>query len=157
MMTNPDIDNWYRQLPGNQRRRLNHPGAIIAKYKRTHEVKKKDYDEKKLVNLDELIEGMQEHFHEMDLDAKRATFERLLGPFKAELRLTWADETTGEPLPAEATAQPLPAARKSAPRTRKSGAAGHPAGGTKSRTAKNSAKSKRFGGESGIRISVTST
>ena len=38
LMSNPVYNDWYRTLPGPLRRALNHPNAIINKYKATHNV-----------------------------------------------------------------------------------------------------------------------
>jgi hypothetical protein len=88
LMTNPIYHTWYMTLPGPERRRLNHPTAIIAKYKRAHLVKKKSDDELGGgPKLEKLIDGLLDHLHAMDLDGRRSVLERLVSPFKEELSL----------------------------------------------------------------------
>jgi hypothetical protein len=84
IMTDTRYHTWYMTLPGPERRRLNHPSGIIAKYKRLHEQKiKRLIEDVKYGHtpLDQAIGVMIDHLMGLDEDNQRAVLERLTQPF----------------------------------------------------------------------------
>ncbi len=84
LMTNPDIHAYYTMLTGSERRRLNHPNAIINHWKK-HRGKKPSAPRRSGIDFEVAIDTLRAGLEAMDTDNRRAVLERLTSPFKVEL------------------------------------------------------------------------
>jgi hypothetical protein len=85
LMTNPKIDAYYATLTGSQRRRLNHPNAIINHWKR-HRVKKPSAPRRSTINFEFAVDTVRTGLKAMDTDTRRAVLEQITAPFKDDLK-----------------------------------------------------------------------
>ena len=85
LMTNADIHTYYMTLTGPERRRLNHPNAIINRWKNDHPDKVRRVPQRNAINLEVAIDTVCAGLEAMDTDNRRAVLERLTSPFKDEL------------------------------------------------------------------------
>jgi hypothetical protein len=85
LMTNSDIHIYYMTLTGPERRRLNHPNAIINRWKNDHPDKVRRVPHRNPINLEVAIDTVCAGLEAMDSDNRRAVLERLTSPFKNEL------------------------------------------------------------------------
>jgi hypothetical protein len=85
LMSNADIHIYYMTLTGPERRRLNHPNAIINRWKNDHPDKVRRVPHGNAINLEIAINTVCAGLEAMDSDNRRAVLERLTSPFKNEL------------------------------------------------------------------------
>src|SRR6516164_2084821 len=109
LMTNHGIHGWYMTLSGFERRRLNHPNAIINKYKRTHPEPKKETAAQALkpptkMHVQHAIDALRHYVGGRDLAPdERMTFAERLGllPLGSDLTVQavqhWLNEMESEP------------------------------------------------------------
>ena len=109
LMTNHEIHGWYMTLSGFERRRLNHPNAIINKYKRTHPEPKKETAAQApkppaKMHVENAIAALRDYVGGRDLAAdERVTLAERLGLLPLESDLTvqavqhWLGEMETEP------------------------------------------------------------
>jgi hypothetical protein len=85
LMTNPDIDAYYATLTGLERRRLNHPNAIINHWKK-HRGKNPSAPRKNSIDFEVAINTVHAKLEGMDTNNRRAALERITAPFKNDLK-----------------------------------------------------------------------
>jgi hypothetical protein len=79
LMTNPVYHSWYMTLPGPERRRLNHPSAIIAKYKARHPDPNNVRLERRPTRpqVEVAIDALTAHLRELEPDERTVVATRL--------------------------------------------------------------------------------
>jgi hypothetical protein len=85
LMTHPEITTWYLALPGPTRRRLNHPNAIINRWKnlsRTRLVPATEEDA-----FEALFNVVRKTMKEMDRERRRKYVELLKADFEEEMKI----------------------------------------------------------------------
>ena len=111
LMTNHELHAWYMTLGGFERRRLNHPNAIINNYKRTHPEPKQDGAEAPKakptsnMHVEHAIDAVRDYVSGRDFaaDERMAFAERLgLTPLGSDLTVSavkhWLSEMESEEL-----------------------------------------------------------
>ena len=82
----PKYLQWHATLTKAERRRLNHPNAIINRWKKAHPDSNKLHTPRKnAINFEIAIDTVVEQLEAMDTDNRCAVLERLTHQFKKEL------------------------------------------------------------------------
>jgi hypothetical protein len=110
LMTNREVHGWYMTLSGFERRKLNHPNAIINKYKRTHPPEPKQETEAQApkpktpkMHVEHAIDAPRDYVDGRDFatDERMALAKRLgLTPLRSDLTVQavrhWLNEMESE-------------------------------------------------------------
>jgi hypothetical protein len=86
LTNNPKYLEWHATLTKPERRRLNHPNAIINRWKKAHpDSNKLHAPRKNAINFEIAIDTVVNQLEVMDTDNRCAVLERLIHQFKNEL------------------------------------------------------------------------